>query len=133
MSIIRKTLLKTIHLERGELYCTVNGNRCLIANCSPKLEIYENESTVSVLGKEQRIKKLEYSLVICYNTEFTRKVDEKYLSSISSFDLKAQVQREDGVFEVCIFNNIIPTDTWEDDNWKFEVVVPNNLKELFNI
>ena len=41
MSITRKTLLKTIPLERGELYSTVNGERHLLVSCDPKLEIYE--------------------------------------------------------------------------------------------
>ena len=133
MTITRKTLLKTIPLERGELYSTVNGKRHLLANCAPKLEIYENETQVAVLGRWQGIKKTEYSIVICYDTEFTRNIDNSYLKSISAFDLKAQVQRKDGVFEVVNFNNITPTSVWTDENWEFDVNMPQNLRSIINI
>ena len=133
MAITRKTLLKTVPLERGELYSTVNRERLLLARCSPKLEIYENETQVAILGREQGIKKTEYSLVICYDTEFTRNVDNCYLSSISAFDLKAQIQRTDGVFEVINFNNITPTGVWGDENWMFDVNIPENLRKILGI
>ena len=93
MNITRTTLLKTIPLSDGRLSATTGGMRCLLASTVPVLEVYENETTVPILGKDRQIKKMSYSLMLCKDSEFTREVDLEYLQSVTAFDLTAQVQR----------------------------------------
>ena len=133
MNITRTTLLKTIPLSDGRLYATADGMRCLLASTVPVLEVYENETTVPILGKGRQIKKMSYSLVLCKDSEFTREVDIEYLQSVTAFDLTAQVQRADGVFEAITFNNIEPESIQSDGDWVFNAHVTERMKELFNI
>ena len=133
MNITRTTLLKTIPLLDGRLYATTGGMRCLLASTVPVLEVYENETTVPILGKGRQVKKRSYSLVLCKDSEFTREVDNEYLQSITAFDLTAQVQRADGVFEVITFNNIEPESIQSDGDWVFNAPVTERMKSVFNI
>ena len=96
MNITRTTLLKTIPLSDGKLYATTGGMRCLLASTVPVLEVYENETTVPILGKGRQVKKRSYSLVLRKDSEFTREVDLEYLQSVTAFDLTAQVQSRRG-------------------------------------
>ena len=128
----KTTLLQTIQLSDGELYATTNNRRCLLSTTVPVLEVYEKEITVPIMGKGRTVKKTVCSLVLCSDNEFTRKVDAEYLKSITAFDLTAQVQREDGVFEVVKFSNI-DIESIEDDEWVFDVVLPERIKEIFGI
>ena len=133
MNITRTTLLKTIPLSDGRLYATAGGMRRLLASTVPVLEVYENETTVPILGKGRQVKKRSYSLVLCKDSEFTREVDNEYLQSITAFDLTAQVQRADGVFEVITFNNIEPESIQSDGDWVFNAPVTERMKSVFNI
>lgn len=133
MNITRTTLLKTIPLSDGRLYATTGGMRCLLASTVPVLEVYENETTVPILGKDRQIKKMSYSLVLCKDSKFTREVDIEYLQSVTAFDLTAQIQRADGVFEAITFNNIEPESIQSDGDWVFNAPVTERMKELFNI
>ena len=132
MNITRTTLLKTIPLSDGRLYATTGGMRCLLASTVPVLEVYENETTVPILGKDRQIKKMSYSLMLCKDSEFTREVDIEYLQSVTAFDLTAQVQRADGVFEVITFNNIEPESIQSDGDWVFNAPVTERMNELLN-
>ena len=125
MNITRTTLLKTIPLS--------DGKRCLLASTVPVLEVYENETTVPILGKGRQVKKRSYSLVLRKDSEFTREVDLEYLQSVTAFDLTAQVQRADGVFEVITFNNIEPESIRSDGDWVFNAPVTERMKAVFNI
>ena len=133
MNITRTTLLKTIPLSDGRLYATTGGMRCLLASTVPVLEVYENETTVPILGKGRQVKKRSYSLVLRKDSEFTREVDIEYLQSVTAFDLTAQVQRADGVFEVITFNNIEPESINPDGDWVFNAPVTERMKAVFNI
>ena len=133
MNITRTTLLKTIPLSDGKLYATTGGMRCLLASTVPVLEVYENETTVPILGKGRQVKKRSYSLVLRKDSEFTREVDLEYLQSVTAFDLMAQMQRADGVFEVITFNNIEPESIQTGGDWVFNAPVTERMKELFNI
>ena len=133
MNITRTTLLKTIPLSDGEIYATAGGVRRFLATTVPVLEVYENETTVPILGKGRQIKKMSYSLVLCKDSEFTREVDIEYLQSVTAFDLTAQVQRADGVFEVITFNNIEPESIQSDGDWVFNAPVTERMKSVFNI
>ena len=71
------------------------------------------------MGRSRAVKKIKYSLVLCDELELTRNVEEEYLKYIEAFDLKGQVQRQDGIFESVNLNNLIPTERWSDDMWEF--------------
>lgn len=129
----KTTLLQTIQLSDGELYATTNNRRCLLSTTVPVLEVYENETTVPILGKGRQVKKRSYSLVLCKDSEFTREVDLEYLQSVTAFDLTAQVQRADGVFEVITFNNIEPESIQMGGDWVFSAPVTERMKAVFNI
>ena len=133
MNITRTTLLKTIPLSDGRLYATTGGMRCLLATTIPVLEVYEKEITVPIMGKGRTVKKTVYSLVLCGDNEFTRDVDIEYLQNVTAFDLTAQVQRTDGVFEVITFNNIEPESIQTGGDWVFNAPVTERMKELFGI
>ena len=133
MNITRTTLLKTIPLSDGRLYATTGGMRRLLASTVPVLEVYENETTVPILGNGRQIKKRSYSLVLCKDNEFTREVDNEYLKNITAFDLTTQVQRADGVFEVITFNNIEPESIQTGGDWVFNAPVTERMKAVFNI
>lgn len=133
MNITRTTLLKTIELEEGKLYSTINNRRCLLADTVPVLEVYENEYTVPIMGKGRQFKRLFYSLVLCKESEFTREVDIEYLKNVTAFDLTAKIQRSDGVFEKVEFRNLEPEDIQSDDEWVFNVEITYRMKKLFDI
>ena len=67
------------------------------------------------------------------DNEFTREVDIEYLQRVTAFDLTAQVQRADGVFEVITFNNIEPESINPDGDWVFNAPVTERMKAVFNI
>ena len=133
MNITRTTLLKTIPLSDGRLYATADGMRCLLASTVPVLEVYENETTVPILGKGRQIKKMSYSLVLCKDSEFTREVDNEYLKNITAFDLTAQAQREDGIFEVIRFNNLDLESIEPNGEWVFNAVLSDRVRALLKI
>ncbi|MCD7817849.1 MAG: hypothetical protein LUH07_02200 [Lachnospiraceae bacterium] len=129
-NITRKTLLRSIEFERGELYSRMNGRRCLFARCTPRLEIYEHETTVPILGEGRKIKKVSYSLVICQDLDLTRPTREDDFSTVTVYDLSAQILKEDGVYQVITFDNIIPSEIHLDGDWIFETQLPEELKKI---
>ncbi len=117
-----KRLIKTIYCERGELFCIIGSNRFLLARCEPKLEIYEHSTSIPILGKTSYgVKKFNAVLVLCEEPELTRAVDEEYLKKISRFELTADIQRTDGIFENVSFDNILPVEIYLDGDWTFEI------------
>ena len=74
---MKKRLVKTLHFENGKLYAATQGRRILLAECQPKVEIYEHETDIPVLGRQSyTVKKRHISIVICSDMEYTRDVDE---------------------------------------------------------
>jgi hypothetical protein len=117
-----RRLLKTIQLEDGKLYATIDGSRILLAECKPKIEVYEDRHKIRTIGSVgYSVKKLHITLVLCDNMEFSREVDLELLNRISAFDLSAELQRKDGVFEVLPFYNLLPDELDLDGEWSFEV------------
>ncbi len=133
MNIKRTTLLREIPVERCELYCTVKGNRCLLARCEAEIEVYEEERAVPILGRSRTVKKIKYSLVLCNELELTRNIEEEYLKYIEAFDLKGQIQRYDGIFESVNLNNLIPTERWSADMWEFSFEGVPDVLRAFDI
>lgn len=116
-----KTLIKTIHLENGELYGTIHGNRVKVAGCVPRIEVYEESTYISTIGKGYKVKKKHYKIVLCSDLDFTRPIDEKYLTDVIRFELIADRQREDGIFERLKLDSLIPIEIDLDGEWEFEV------------
>ena len=52
-----KRLVKTLTGENGQLYTVQDGNRVLLANCIPQLEIYEEVTHIPALGAGAKVKK----------------------------------------------------------------------------
>ena len=133
MNITRTTLLKTIPLSDGRLYATADGMRCLLASTVPVLEVYEKEIAVPIMGRGRTVKKTAYSLILCKDNEFTREVDNEYLKNITAFDLTAQAQREDGIFEVIRFNNLDLESIEPNGEWVFNTVLSDRVRALLKI
>ena len=129
----KTTLLQTIPLSDGELYATTDNRRCLLSTTVPVLEVYEKEIAVPIMGRGRTVKKTAYSLILCKDNVFTREVDNEYLQSVTAFDLMAQMQRADGVFEVITFNNKAPESINPDGDWVFNAPVTERMKAVFNI
>ena len=115
-----KRLVKTLIGENGQLYTAQNGNRILLANCIPQLEIYEEITPIPVKGMRGVVKKRHISLVLC--GELMREVDANFFKNSMSFDLSADFQRTDGVFETLFFDALIPEEIDLDGDWTFLVL-----------
>lgn len=113
-----KRLLLTLPCERGELFYISAGRRILLANCTPCIEIYEHSSQVSSIGGTG-VKRIYAALALCGEPDFTRAVDEDFLKKVDSFDLSADIQRKDGVFEVFHFRNMQLQEINFEGEWTF--------------
>lgn len=129
----KTTLLQTIPLSDGELYATTDNRRCLLSTTVPVLEVYEKEIAVPIMGRGRTVKKTAYSLILCKDNEFTREVDNEYLKNITAFDLTAQAQREDGIFEVIRFNNLDLESIEPNGEWVFNAVLSDRVRALLKI
>lgn len=119
---MKKRLVKTIHCENGQLYSIVKGQRFLVAECEPRIEIYEHSTEVTTFGTMTcPIKKRHITIAICSDMDYTRTIDEKFIGSVSAFEVQADIQRVDGVFENIVFNNLCPVEIDLDIDWTFEV------------
>lgn len=114
-----KRLVKTLAGENGQLYTVRNGNRMLLAQCVPKIEIYEEIAHIPALGAGAKVKKRHVSLVLCGEPEMTREVDTEFFQKVTGFDLSADFQRTDGVFETLFFDALIPEEIDLDGDWTF--------------
>ena len=124
-----KRLVKTLIGENGQLYTAQNGNRILLANCIPQLEIYEEITPIPVKGMRGVVKKRHISLVLC--GELMREVDANFFKNSMSFDLSADFQRTDGVFDPRLFDALIPEEIDLDGDWTLEALdTPELLKKV---
>lgn len=131
---MEKHLLLTLPCEKGELYSMVDSRRVKLADCTPKIEIYEISSLVPILGRSCKVKRYQAALVLCEDMDFTRRMDEKYLRTVSNFILSTEVQRKDGVFEVLNFSNLRPDDIEIGGTWTFEILEsPERIKRLLEL
>ena len=122
-----KRLLLTIPCERGELFYISSGRRVLLASCEAELKIYEHTSRIQAIGGSG-VKRIYGVLALCETAELTRPVDDRFLSSVDGFDLSADIQCQNGVFEVFHFRNIQPEEINEGGNWIFSL---NEKQELY--
>lgn len=122
-----KRLLMTIPCEHGELFYISSGRRILLAECAANLEIYEHTSQVKAIGCVG-VKRIYAELALCDAAEFTRPVDDAFLNIVDCFDLSADIQRQDGVFEAFHFRNIQPEEFDTEGKWVFSL---NEKQELY--
>lgn len=117
-----KKLIKTLFFERGEMYTVTNGRRILMARCEPKIEIYEHRQNIKAVGmRNYSVKKYHIVVVLCSDLDFTRDIDEKFLRSVSRFEMTADIQRDDGIFEKVFFEGLQPVKIEFDGEWEFEI------------
>ena len=65
--------------------------------------------------------------------EYTRDVDEKFLRTVSQFELSADIQRVDGVFENIIFDGLYPVEIDLDIDWIFETENQMLIRKLLEV
>lgn len=127
-------LLKTLHCEQGKLYTIVEGRRILLARCRPKLEILQQESSISAVGRDYKVKKLHVALALCADMDFTRQVDPDFLQTVTRFELSADIQRTDGIFEALQFGHLMPDELELGGEWSFEVgMQPEETRRLLTM
>ena len=122
-----KRLLMTIPCEHGKLFYVSSSRRILLADCTADLKIYEHTSRVKAIGGVG-IKRIYAALALCDAAEFTRPVDDAFLNSVDCFDLSADIQCQNGVFEVFHFRNIQPEEIDTEGKWVFSL---NEKQELY--
>jgi len=129
-----KRLLQTIPLEDGELFC-VNGGRCiLLASCQARAEIYEYRTSVPTLReKSAQIKRRGVTIVLCSDLEPTRALDEVFLRKVSRFELQADIQRRDGVFESIRFDPLTVEEIDLFGTWTFTLEDQKLTEKLLSI
>ena len=113
-------LVLTLQCENSELFYISAGRRILLANCTPCLKIYEHTGYVSAIGGAG-VKKIRAVLALCGEPDFTRPVDVDFLKKVDGFDLSADIQRRDGVFEVFHFRNMQLHEINCNNEWTFEL------------
>lgn len=67
------------------------------------------------------VKQTYIVLALCEDMELTREVDGDFLRTVTSYDLSADIQRHDGIFERVLFANIMPQEINLDGEWIFDV------------
>lgn len=129
-----KRLIKTVKLESGKLYGTVGDQRITLAYCEPRVEIYEHRQDIPVMNnRNYGVKKIHAAIVLCPTPETTRTVDAEYLSRISRFELSADTQRLDGIFEALRLD-LSPLEIDLDGDWEFELIgSPELIRKLRTI
>lgn len=127
-------LLKTLYCEQGKLYTIVEDRRILLAHCRPKLEILQQESSIPAIGRECKVKKLHVVLALCADMDFTRQVDPDFLQTVTRFELSADIQRTDGIFETMQFDHLMPDELELGGEWEFVVdMQPDEIRRLLTI
>lgn len=117
-----KRLIKTLLFERGELYVCVNGRRLLLAYCDPKIEVYEHRQSITAIGMNgYQVKSYHVAITLCENMDFTRDAEIAFLETVTDFELVADIQRSDGIFEQMVFKRLTPEEINLGETWKFEV------------
>lgn len=124
-------LLKTLHCEQSKLYTIAEYRYILLARCRPKLEILQQESQIPVVGRDCKVKKPHIVLTLCADMDFTRQVDIGFLQTVTRFDLAADIQRTDGIFETLRLDRLIPDELELGGEWRFIVdMQPDEIRRL---
>jgi hypothetical protein len=127
-----KCLYKSFKAFNGKLFAIMNGQRILIAECSPRIEVWKHTNELPILGKGSGIKAYKISIVFCEddNSELKKYVDMDKLMGISSFELVTDVLKENGEEMVHMqLKNMTQTDIELYGDWTFnlDVVETNEI------
>ena len=102
-----QTLIKTLTADNGQIYTVSSGQRTLLANCPVTVEVYELSQNIPALGVVGYKLKIHYNAEVHCNTiETTRSVDADFLKNITRFEIIADIQRQDGIFERLTFDSL---------------------------
>ena len=127
-----KTIQRRIEAENGELYCTIGSSRTLMARCRPEFDIIEQSDMLKQMNG-CRVRSMYLTIILCDDMEETRDIDIKLLNTVSGFDLSADIQHSDGIYEKVILRNIVPTDIDLYGSWKFELNDPETARKLLGV
>ena len=126
-----KKLIKTVEGADCKIFGIKNHQRYLIANATPRIEIYQNITSVNVLGKNtSQIKTYEFSLIICPDPEIDSRIDCDILNDVGCFDLTMFLKRKDDVFVPFEFRGLANFDIDQYEDWVFRVDDLEVTKEL---
>ena len=121
-------------MKTEKLYSILDSRRIKLADCTPRIEIYEMLSPVQNLECSWGVKWYQVALVLCDDMDLTRRIDDKYLCAVSGFVLSTEVQRKDGVFERLNFYDLQPVDIELGGTWTFEInKSPERIKRLLEL
>lgn len=93
------TLVHKEEFPNASLYAVVQGRRVKFAECLWRVETYEKQSQVALLGHSAAIRKTKVKKGICATPEFTRDFSDDFLSQVSRFEVIYDEQGENGIFE----------------------------------
>lgn len=123
-------LVKTLLWENGQLFYILSGRRILLAECEPEIRIYEHTERIDAIGG-YGVKSYHAALVLCGHPQFTRSIDAAFLRKIECYDLSADIQRQDGIFENYLFHALQPVEIDPDGEWTFSLnETPDRLRKL---
>ena len=123
-----QTLIKTIQGKSGEIYGLTKGRRIPVAKCAFEIEVYKRETNTPILGV------VGYEVKVRYDAEVNGDMtdgDPKLLTEIPFFEIKGDLQRSDGTYEVFYFEHIqnLEIDTL-NDTWSFNISDKETIKKL---
>ncbi len=113
-----KTIIRSTEFEDGKLFCAVEGRRIVLANCRPKAEFIEIKTPLKTGGF---LKDLKMTLTLDEKTDFTRIVDDEFLSKAARFEIQTDIQQVDGVFKRVTFDRLILKEILNNEIWTFDV------------
>ncbi|MDO4765170.1 MAG: hypothetical protein Q4A29_03850 [Eubacteriales bacterium] len=122
-----KILIDTIKTENAELYSIENGKRYLYAKPVAKIEHYEEQTKMALLGSLScKVRKRRITLAVLGVHATIEKLEK-----ITRFELIADIQRPDGVYQRIRFDKLIPVDLDLDGEWTFETELPEEWRGLW--
>ena len=68
-----------------------------------------------------QVKSYHVAITLCENMDFTRDAEIAFLETVTDFELVADIQRSDGIFEQMVFKRLTPEEINLGETWKFEV------------
>ena len=127
---MEKHLIEQVDLSNAEIYYSSKGRRFLLTECKARLDVYEDRIRIPTIGGFGGVKKRKYVLSICSELAAKREIDFDFLRKVESFEIYADICREDGVFERLKFTSLSVVDIEIDGEWVFEVLNTDRLKDL---
>lgn len=87
-----RTLIKTMDVTDGQMSMTKAGRRVPLARFSGRVNIFETQSNVSILGQTAKgVKKIYASFIICNDIDYSSDAE---IDSASVYEAVATVQGE---------------------------------------